>query len=1337
MDPFLENLKIEFIFYKYKNIRKSNYNMNTENFEFQIHDWNSYHEIEDDEDKYVIQLFGRNEDDQDVCIKVVNFTPFFYVEIPDHWTNYQANSFVQVLKNKVKWFCERNPKYNYDISESLIDSTVVRKHKFYNFTNNEYFKFVMLVFKSQTAMMEFSRVLEKPLKAPWLTKDPFLYKRYESNIEPHIRFMHMTNISSCGWVSIAKNNLMDNKHYSHCDHSYSVFWRNIKPSNNNNRMASFKIMGYDIECITCDHNFPQANRKTDKIIQIGMTMYRCGTMDCEEQHILTLNNCNDIKGAIVTCYKNEKELLRGWAKKMNELRPDFKVGYNNFGFDDKYIYERIQRFDQERAKREKIPVEKLENKFTDEIMEIIGKVNNQFVMEQESLKKSLTYYKYKELSSSAMGDNKLFFIQIPGIISIDMMKVIQREHRLQGHTLDNVSANFITESIIKVVAVDTKKGMKTVNIYTGSTKALENKSYIQIMINSGYSASPLNKDEKYKVLEITSVQETVNDKIVQYQCITTKIKEQDYKELCEALKNPSFKTFWTFAKDDMHHTVMNKYFREGDPKKIRQIAKYCIKDCKLVNLLLAKLEIIINGMGMAQVCHVPLSYLFLRGQGVKIFSLISKKCREKNHLIPVLEKKKVDKNETNKKKKKNNEDKYEGAYVLDPVPNVYLSPIGVLDYSSLYPNAMREKNLSHECFVNDEKYDNMPGYIYHDIYIIQKDEKGRVKKNIDGTIQKQHYRFAQEIMTDEKIHEDLKDIINEIENNHQKNITMIQTQKYMTEENVKAIINNDVLKNDKKCKNEIKTLSMEYNDILEKKLYLQKKLNGGKINSQRMSKKIANLWRIELNIFRKKLLVRMEEMKRETQIRAEKDKKFNTVNDVTVRYGILAEILTELLNKRKETCELLKIEKDPFRKVVLNGLQLALKITANSLYGQTGAPTSDTYFLPIAASTTATGRKRLLFAKKLVEKNFEGSEIIYGDTDSIFINFHLKDEHGNEKTTKETLTETINLCKRAAKLINDNVPKPQSIVYEKTFYPFILVAKKKYVGLLYGEDPNKFYLKAMGIVLVRRDNAPIVKIVVGGIIDHILKHQDINGAIEHLNHEIVKVMNGEYAMDKFIIAKKLKSFYKNEKGTAHKVLADRMALRDPGNKPQIGDRIPFVYVVKNFGRKKKKDILQGDLIEHPAYVEENKLQIDYLYYLEHQIINPASQILNLVMSEKSVNQMFNKYIIQEESKRIKRQPMDKFVDPSKIKKKIEREPINNTFKSLTMTLKNNSKKKKWERQNMEQYMDYTKIQKKTIEEPVKSIKPATTNNSNEPKKKLKNQTMDKWLNMENPKKSKE
>ena len=62
--------------------------------------------------------------------------------------------------------------------------------------------------------------------------------------------------------------------------------------------------------------------------------------------------------------------------------------------------------------------------------------------------------------------------------------------------------------------------------------------------------------------------------------------------------------------------------QDAEGRKI--VAQYCIQDCVLCNKLVNKLSILSNNIGMANVCSVPLTYIFLRGQGIKILSLVSK-----------------------------------------------------------------------------------------------------------------------------------------------------------------------------------------------------------------------------------------------------------------------------------------------------------------------------------------------------------------------------------------------------------------------------------------------------------------------------------------------------------------------------------------------------------------------------------------------------------------------------------------------------------------------------------------------------------------------------------------
>jgi DNA polymerase elongation subunit (family B) len=156
----------------------------------------------------------------------------------------------------------------------------------------------------------------------------------------------------------------------------------------------------------------------------------------------------------------------------------------------------------------------------------------------------------------------------------------------------------------------------------------------------------------------------------------------------------------------------------------------------------------------------------------------------------------------------------------------------------------------------------------------------------------------------------------------------------------------------------------------------------------------------------------------------------------------------------------------------------------------------------------------------------------------------------------------------------------------------------------------------MGIVLKRRDNAPIVKEVYGGIIDILMKKQNIPEAIDFLNGCLKRLADGQYSMDKLIITKSLRSDYKNPLSIAHKVLADRMTARDPGNKPGPGDRIPYVYINHPATNTVKgKKILQGDKIETPAFIVENRLKIDYSFYISNQIMKPVQQLFALVLEK--------------------------------------------------------------------------------------------------------------------------
>jgi len=332
-------------------------------------------------------------------------------------------------------------------------------------------------------------------------------------------------------------------------------------------------------------------------------------------------------------------------------------------------------------------------------------------------------------------------------------------------------------------------------------------------------------------------------------------------------------------------------------------------------------------------------------------------------------------------------------------------------------------------------------------------------------------------------------------------------------------------------------------------------------------------------------------------------------NDNPMTLGILPKTLDILLKKRKEFKQKMEdLQYDEAQRSVFNGAQLAYKVVANSIYGQAGARTSPIRNMFVAACTTAAGRNALFNAKRIAESEF-GGNVVYGDTDSIFIKFPTKD-----------VAESIRMGIACGNSISKQMRRPYKIAYEKTFYPFILFCRKRYVGMKYEEDPNPAKAKrmSMGIVLKRRDNAPIVKDIFGGALDILLLERDIRKAQSFVRDMLIKVLENKIPLEKFIVSKSLRDDYAAMKeeysGTAtlpaHRVLADRMEARDPGTAPKVGDRLQYLYVAENKHKAK-----QGDRIEHIDYVRSNKMKPDVNFYITNQIQNPVAQLFALCIEQ--------------------------------------------------------------------------------------------------------------------------
>ena len=165
---------------------------------------------------------------------------------------------------------------------------------------------------------------------------------------------------------------------------------------------------------------------------------------------------------------------------------------------------------------------------------------------------------------------------------------------------------------------------------------------------------------------------------------------------------------------------------------------------------------------------------------------------------------------------------------------------------------------------------------------------------------------------------------------------------------------------------------------------------------------------------------------------------------------------------------------------------------------------------------------------------------------SVFFTFNFEDpETGEPIRGRRALELTIELAIESAHLCSLFLPPPMKLAYEKTLMSFILLSKKRYVGMLYETDPNKGKLKFMGLPLKRRDSCDYVKDVYGGILTILMKEPDnIEKAIEFLNTSLRNLINGNVSMEKLALTKSLRSDYKNPGQIAHKVLAERIGERE-------------------------------------------------------------------------------------------------------------------------------------------------------------------------------------------------
>jgi DNA polymerase zeta len=321
-----------------------------------------------------------------------------------------------------------------------------------------------------------------------------------------------------------------------------------------------------------------------------------------------------------------------------------------------------------------------------------------------------------------------------------------------------------------------------------------------------------------------------------------------------------------------------------------------------------------------------------------------------------------------------------------------------------------------------------------------------------------------------------------------------------------------------------------------------------------------------------------------------------------MRKSLLAKMLGEILETRVMVKSGMKVDKDDKTlQQLLNNRQLALKLIANVTYGYTSASFSGR--MPcseIADSIVQTGRETLEKAIAFIHSVERwGAEVVYGDTDSLFV--YLKGR---------TKDDAFKIGDEIAKAVTEMNPRPVKLKFEKVYHPCVLLAKKRYVGFKY-ESPNQKEpeFDAKGIETVRRDGTPAEQKIEEKALKLLFRTSDLGEIKKYFQQQCTKIMSGRISVQDFCFAKEVKLGTYSDRGVAPPgaLIATKRMLKDPRTEPQYGERVPYVVIAGGPGAR-----LWERCVEPERLIFDPEAELDAQYYIDKNIIPPLERIFNLV-----------------------------------------------------------------------------------------------------------------------------
>jgi len=380
-----------------------------ERHNFFIYQWNI-----DDKEKEVtsIRIYGLDEQNNNVCLRVENFTPFVYIELPEgiQWSESKA----QILAVKLDNLLGRQ--------KPIIKQLAYRKKLYGAHLDSKgkpkLFPYLFCAFSNKEDITQLGYKIRRPVHISGL--GVLKLRMHEQSADPILQLTCSRDIPSAGWITFSGKPVKNEDKLTLCQSEFIVRYKNLERLERNT-VALPKIMGFDIEVNSTNPSaMPNAEKLGDKVFQISCVISREGSTEEYISYILSLGDPDqEVTGneVIIKRFETESDLLVGFTELIRTENPNIIAGYNILGFDIPYMIERAK-----------------------QNMCIFNFDQQGFHKYAHAKEKTIKW------SSSAYGTQEFQFLDSEGRLYVDLLPLIKRDFKMDNYKLKTISTFFLGES---------------------------------------------------------------------------------------------------------------------------------------------------------------------------------------------------------------------------------------------------------------------------------------------------------------------------------------------------------------------------------------------------------------------------------------------------------------------------------------------------------------------------------------------------------------------------------------------------------------------------------------------------------------------------------------------------------------------------------------------------------------------------------------------------------------------------------------------------------------------------------------------------------------------------